>query len=933
MSRSALAAGVRQLRAKLACQERSEERDEQLLHDFTTHRDDAAFAVLVRRHGPMVLRVCKRVLGQEQDAEDAFQATFLILASKAATLRRKSALASWLYGTAYRIALKSKQSAQRRRKHEVKAAVRPSIDPGDELLWREVRALLDAEIARLPDKYRSVFVLCCLEELSQAEAGRHLDLKEGTVANRLAEARKRLSQRLARRGVELTAVLSAATLATSTSQALPAKLIATAIEAASATATGEGLEGLVSASALGLVRSMATAIVVSKAKAATALLLTAILLAGAAVWICRTSAIPQTSEPQKEPAKSPLVETKDRQKPPGNKNRDVMVTGRVVAPEGKPAADARVSLDLRTEDEKPIVSTTTGKDGSFSFALSRSRLIDPQTRFPLRSVRILATAKGYGFDWLDVPLDNAGKEATLRLVKDDVPIEGRILSLEGRPLSGIKVRIKAIRAFPRGDLDRGLDAMRKGNPIFEGTEVRFLWYPNYLPDPSLMTTTGADGRFLLEGIGSERIVTLNVEGPGIHYHSFNAMTRRAAAVRGPYKDDILGAAFDYTVKPGRLIRGTVREKGSGRPLAGIHIRGLDSTAYVTTDEQGRYELPGYAKEDKYGVVASPNQGAPYFGASNFVPDTPGLGPLTADLELMRGIPCEGRVLDEAGRGVPGEVRYCPLGRNPNVPVNVEPDSWAKVHADGTFRCIVLPGCGCLAYQAVERNRYQRACVDPATIKATGDKRYLHMQTTATSGGLLVQEDYHAIRLLKPTKETNKISEILRVVDAPTAHGTVVDTQGKPLTDVRVRDSGRGQGWETLPSEKFSVHGVNPLRPRRLYFIHDARRLIGSVEVKGTETKPLTVQLQPWAGVRGRLLDKEGNPLRNFKVLSSEFMVEKGHTDAQGRFRLDGLVPGLRYDLDFVKPSGLGDTLRKGFVGKPGEVHNLGDLRVQPPRAD
>src|SRR6516162_5825326 len=101
MSRSTLALVVHHLRAKLACQERSEKSDEQLLHAFTTHRDDAAFAVLVHRHGPMVLHVCRRVLGREQDAEDAFQAIFLVLARKAAMLRRKSALASWLHGVAY----------------------------------------------------------------------------------------------------------------------------------------------------------------------------------------------------------------------------------------------------------------------------------------------------------------------------------------------------------------------------------------------------------------------------------------------------------------------------------------------------------------------------------------------------------------------------------------------------------------------------------------------------------------------------------------------------------------------------------------------------------------------------------------------------------------------------------------------------------------
>jgi RNA polymerase sigma factor (sigma-70 family) len=207
--------------------------DEDLLGAFSTRRDEEAFAALVRRHGAMVFNVCRRVLHHRQDAEDAFQATFLVLAHKAATLRQRTNLAAWLYGSAYRAALGARRAAVRRRLHEGRAATRPSEDPAAGPSWREVQVLLEEEIRRLPEKYRLPFVLCCLDDLGRAEAARRLGLKEGTLSGRLDQARKRLRRRLASRGVTLAAVLAASALAArGGAAAVPASLGAAAVRAA-----------------------------------------------------------------------------------------------------------------------------------------------------------------------------------------------------------------------------------------------------------------------------------------------------------------------------------------------------------------------------------------------------------------------------------------------------------------------------------------------------------------------------------------------------------------------------------------------------------------------------------------------------------------------------------------------------------------------------
>src|SRR5579885_1628811 len=154
MGSSAVLTSVRRLRSLMAGQQGQEQSDEQLLTAFAERRDETAFAALVRRHGPMVLGVCRRVLGHEQDAEDAFQASFLVLAQRASSLRKQSALASFLYGTAFHLASKVKRAAGRRRKYEGQTPPRSAADPTDALLWSEVRALLDEEVARLPERYR-----------------------------------------------------------------------------------------------------------------------------------------------------------------------------------------------------------------------------------------------------------------------------------------------------------------------------------------------------------------------------------------------------------------------------------------------------------------------------------------------------------------------------------------------------------------------------------------------------------------------------------------------------------------------------------------------------------------------------------------------------------------------------------------------------------
>ena len=232
--------------------------DRQLLERFTAHADHAAFEALVRRHGPMVLRVCRSVLRDEHAADDAFQATFLVLARKAASLRRQEMLASWLYGVAHRVAARARVEAAKRLNREARAEVRTARDPAAELSTREVCAALEEELGRLPERYRTPFYLCHVEGRTRDQAARQLGCSVRTLQRLLERGRGLLQARLSGRGVSLPAALLAATLAHGQgSAALPAALLEAALTVARAAATGAAVPVKVAALAKGVLRRMA----------------------------------------------------------------------------------------------------------------------------------------------------------------------------------------------------------------------------------------------------------------------------------------------------------------------------------------------------------------------------------------------------------------------------------------------------------------------------------------------------------------------------------------------------------------------------------------------------------------------------------------------------------------------------------------------------
>ncbi len=247
--------------------------DRHFLECYLERRDEAAFATLVQRHGSMVLSVCRAVLHHHHDAEDAFQATFLVLARKASSIRRRENVGSWLHGVAYRVAKKARAAGARRQALEAKWPA--AIASADDLSWSEVRTILHAELAALPERFRDPLVLCYLEGLTQEQAARRLAWTAGTVKGRLQRGRDLLRQRLERRGLGLSAALGAVAL---TGQALagpvPLTLLHATVRAALPVA-GQALSSTVAA----LAQHALAPLVPATYKAVAAVLLVAVALA------------------------------------------------------------------------------------------------------------------------------------------------------------------------------------------------------------------------------------------------------------------------------------------------------------------------------------------------------------------------------------------------------------------------------------------------------------------------------------------------------------------------------------------------------------------------------------------------------------------------------------------------------------------------------
>jgi RNA polymerase sigma factor (sigma-70 family) len=927
--------------------EPSEASDAALLGRFIADRDEQAFAALVNRHAALVFQVCWRILGDVHDAQDAFQATFLVLARKADTVHPPEMLPGWLHGVARRVALKARAARAEQPSAGASRAsppIDPRPDPMAELSARELLAIVDEEVRRLAEVYRLPVILCCLEGRSQEEAAQQLGWTKGSVKGRLERGRARLRERLARRGLMLSAVLTAAEVSRGAASALPmTRLTSSTIQGAMAFAARQTPEaGVVSAAAVAGARDFLRSMGLLRLKIAVGLMLATSLVAAGVVTYRTTSLPPRTSLVTPSPFASAndlgpteqaTVGPKEKEGRRESADTPIEVRGRVFDPRGKPFAGARlyVAYSPRRYEPEAIahwpvypVRATSGTDGRFRFRFTRSEL-DERYLDASRPV-VVAAADGLGLDWSEIGARATDADLALRLVKD-LPLEGRILDADRRPVAGATVFVRELRGQNApGDGNRGLDA------------VKYCRGP--LPGQGRVTTA-ADGRFRLAGVGRDRFVTLLVEGPAIPATVVTAVTRPAEETSS---QPMPGTFVDFRIAASRSIQGVVRDRVTGAALAGVKISApgisFSTIAATYTDEEGRYQLLGLPRGSEYVVLAQSQSGPPYFTVQKRVPELPGAGPLRADFEMSHGIPLRGRVSDPTTGGPPkrATIEYYPLACNPRGAALSQRDrlaaaSSAPVRTDGSYSLTVLPGPGVVLVAASPRDSYASALLDERElVNLSNDERdhgggsWVRIATGAGGWSRRNVDRYNALALIAPDERAESVALDFTLQPAIPLRGTVVGPDGEPLAGVRVSGLTSMPDTEVLTGASFTIEGRNPRGTRTLAF-HDQEKGLGKVvTVRGDETRPLTVQLEPCGAVVGRFVDKAGRPAPGVAVrltYAGQALAVEARTDRQGRFRAE-LVPGLSYELRMLSAHRL--LRRPGAIEAGlGRITDLGDL--------
>jgi RNA polymerase sigma factor (sigma-70 family) len=927
--------------------------DRQLVERYTAGQGNAtgqaAFAALVGRHGPMVLRVCREVLGDYQHSEDAFQAVFLVLARKARAIREPDLLGNWLYGVATRTARCARQRIARRKRQE--GEVRRELDasrcvtvavahpPADKpAIAREEAEALHEEITRLPRAFQKPVVLCYFEGLTLDEAARRLHCPAGTAHSRLARAREKLRVGLSRRGIALrAAALSAALSSRRASASIPSLLCELTTRTATSFAARHAAVGAYYTPVTALAHEVLRTMLLQRLKLTAVPFVLVTALATGAVYqsLCAQSQA-RVGEPNAGAARTEPRLTDSIRPAPGR----MTVNGRVLDPAGQPLAGALVEIVGRRR--KALVASdktlgqvvllgrgTTDRDGRIRLDTTRSS--------SLRFHELYALVRNPAFGWAKLNPDAEQPGAEIFLRPEQI-IRGRLVDENGQPAPRVEVRAASFgQAANVGRLAEiwAADALELGT-----------W-----PRP---VRTDGQGRFEFRGLGRGLYVTLSVRDP-----------RFAPQGHGIASDDRDGPIeVTLVLQPARTVEGRVVAADTGQPIpdtvvevAGIKTRtGADGRFRASVSPPDRFN-----PRDSFGVTVFGREGSDHLVSRAEFVWTKGAVKKEIEIKVPRGVVIRGKVM-EAGTGRPlsgASVQY--LAINGDRANKGDWDAGTASRDDGFFRIVVPPGRGHLRIFGPTAE-YVLEVIGANMLyygRPGGERHYAHR---IVAYEVKAGDQPHEIDVaLRPGKSIKG-----RVIDA---HGQAVAHAGL-LTRLYIEPfnpSWRGQDdfQPHARDGRFELHGVDPEASAPVYFLDADHEWGATFEATGKLAGELvTVRLLPCGQAKARLVDPNGKPVagafpwleivvtpgplessrdpKDRTELSADAAVlpivdpkhyrfrQRPLTDGDGRVTMPNLIPGAPYRLLDRSVPQKGEQIRKEFTLKPGETLDLGDVLIEKP---
>ena len=914
----------------------AEATDRDLLTRFLREQNEAAFETLVVRHSRLVSSAIAKVLTDPHDAEDAFQATFLILVRRARSIDWRTGVGPWLYGVAHRVAVKVRDTSLTRARREKGARVAQSTSEAPpDLSWREACALLHAELDQLPDRYRLPLLLCHLEGKTRDEAAAALKVTVGTVKGRLERGRELLRARLARRGVALSVTLLATVAADG------ARALSPSISATLSTARGGASDRV-----LTLTREFAMSSVLSQLTKSVAGAL--IFGAVASVLFAAGAGGPTRATDEKRPSPAPqqgAVTSADGTQG-GAKPGAFIVNVKVQMPDGKPAANARVSV---WAERKEQVTGRTDKTGQIDLTIP--------THLP--KVVVVATAEGFAPDWAEIAPAVPGRpvqSTVLTLLEDSITLDGRVTDLEGRAVANLPVEVERIGRPKPG---KTIDEHVRDNPKHRsrGTTSLFDLDSISAEAAGVLTrvTTDKDGKFKITGVGKDRSVRITVRGEMTEHFQVRVVTRAIdpkLEQHGPF--GLHGAKFTLRIGPSRPIVGTVRDAKTGAGVSGMKVVELIGNLCETTvDKDGKFKLVGVPKAARYMIATGSLGEAPYFGTGSTFDDTQGLEAVTADLKVYRGTVATGRVTDAAGRPVAGHVFYDWTRDNPHAKEYQLNEwqsyvgTWGHLDRDGRYKLLVIPGPGALGVCASPEDAYPRLDTKKELIA-------LGVWSWPTDA-------IHAVTGVDIDTKNPKTLAHAFTLTAGTGRTLVIGGADGPRPE-KLRAVGQTETRQPAPitSDTLELKNLSLTRARAVVLMDDAKTVGAVATVTGGADTPVTVTLEKLGAASGRLCTADGSPAIGAEVrvrlllgaakydnLPDEVFTKLGvsgiepgawqhftgrtaKTDKDGKFTLTGLLPGQKYHLiagfNFEKMGGELLHERTDVTVKPGATNDLGDLK-------